>query len=281
MLIRTGHTYPVIDTLRRSPLNRTDPSAPFRRQSPRRPSPKSAPEPRTLTLPNGTTVSYIYKTSARARRIRLVIRPATGLEVVAPTGTSATRVDQVLAEKASWISRTLERMSAHAPAALAPLADGQALSCAGQTYTLSLRIDPSADRPRLTVRGLNLRLVLPRPDDEAARALLERWYRKQARAVFAERVRLWNERYGFAYGRITVKDQRTRWGSCSRQGNLNFNWRLLLAPLPVLDYVVVHELAHLREQNHSPRFWALVATVCPDYKLRRRWLRDHGNTLHL
>jgi predicted metal-dependent hydrolase len=78
---------------------------------------------------------------------------------------------------------------------------------------------------------------------------------------------------------VTIKEQKSRWGSCSRAGNLNFNWRLLLAPLPVLDYVLIHELAHLKELNHAPKFWRLVAAACPNYEAHRRWLREHGRTL--
>ncbi len=82
-----------------------------------------------------------------------------------------------------------------------------------------------------------------------------------------------------SYGRVAVKDQKTRWGSCSAKGNLNFNWRLILAPGEVLDYVVVHELAHRREMNHSVRFWNLVESVLPDYQQRKRWLKENGDRL--
>ena len=79
-----------------------------------------------------------------------------------------------------------------------------------------------------------------------------------------------------SYNRVFIKNQRTRWGSCSVQGNLNFNWRLALVPPDVVDYVVIHELAHLKEMNHSKRFWGHVSSWCPDYKAHRRWLRDNG-----
>ena len=82
-----------------------------------------------------------------------------------------------------------------------------------------------------------------------------------------------------AYGRISIREQKTRWGSCSSKGNLNFNWRLILAPEEVLNYVVVHELAHRREMNHSKAFYAIVESVLPDYRTARKWLRDKGQTL--
>lgn len=81
------------------------------------------------------------------------------------------------------------------------------------------------------------------------------------------------------FGGITVRDQKTRWGSCSARGNLNFNWRLILAPEPVLDYVVIHELAHRKEMNHSKQFWDIVEAMMPDYRTQRQWLKEHGDQL--
>ena len=84
---------------------------------------------------------------------------------------------------------------------------------------------------------------------------------------------------GVTYGRISIREQKTRWGSCSSAGNLNFNWRLIFAPESVLDYVVVHELAHRKEMNHSRTFYDIVESILPDYRISRRWLRDHGSSL--
>jgi hypothetical protein len=98
-------------------------------------------------------------------------------------------------------------------------------------------------------------------------------------ARFHARASYWAPLLGVTFGRVRVKDQRSLWGSCSPNGDLNFNWRLTLAPPEILDYVVVHELAHRLEMNHSPRFWAHVARVCPEHKARRRWLRKNGRAL--
>lgn len=97
---------------------------------------------------------------------------------------------------------------------------------------------------------------------------------------FHARASHWAERMGVGFGAVRVKGQRTLWGSCSRQGNLNFNWRLTLAPPEVLDYVVIHELAHRVEMNHSPRFWDIVSRHCPEHKTHRRWLRKNGLALY-
>lgn len=101
----------------------------------------------------------------------------------------------------------------------------------------------------------------------------------QARRVIPQRVAYYAGIVGVTYGRITIRSQKTRWGSCSSGGNLNFNCRLMKAPTSVLDYVIVHELCHRLEMNHSSRFWALVEQVMPDYRVHRKWLREHGSSL--
>ena len=97
--------------------------------------------------------------------------------------------------------------------------------------------------------------------------------------MIPERVRYFAPKVGVDYGMITIRNQKTRWGSCSARGNLNFNCLLMLAPSEVIDYVVVHELCHRKELNHSPRFWAEVARVLPDYKRQERWLKENGKRL--
>ena len=227
----------------------------------------------------GRRIAYQVRVSPRARAIRLVIRPATGLEVVLPRGTSPARAEQVIHEKTEWILRTLDRIASESVHAPVPLVSGSALAFAGRRLTLALAIGAPPGRFRATLDDDTIRLTTADAAPETVYAALEVWYRRQARVIIAERLTHWNAHYGFTYGRVTIKEQKSRWGSCSRQGNLNFNWRLLLAPAPILDYVVIHELAHLKELNHSPRFWAVVAQTCPDYIAKRRWLRQHGREL--
>ncbi len=101
-------------------------------------------------------------------------------------------------------------------------------------------------------------------------------YRCQAGKILAVRAAYYAEQMGVDYGCITVKETKTRWGSCSAKGNLNFHWKLILMPQEILDYVVVHELAHRKEMNHSERFWKIVESILPDYRERRKWLRENG-----
>lgn len=101
-------------------------------------------------------------------------------------------------------------------------------------------------------------------------------YREKARKMITEKVKYYSCLMNVSYNRIAIKDQKTCFGSCSKQGNLNFNWRLILMPEEILDYVVIHELAHLKEMNHSSAFWKLVEEILPDYKTKRKWLKEQG-----
>lgn len=260
------------------------PTNPPARTRPTRSAPPKRPdhrERRTISLSQGP-LDYTLRTSARARRVRLVIQPGGALEVVAPQRASSTRIEAALREHEAWIMRTRERLARIAPITPPePLIDGRLLPFAGRTLRLSLRVGALEGRFRAQLTNDLLTLTLSSDNEELARAALERWYRRQAHAVIAERLARWNSHYGFIWTRVAIKEQKTRWGSCSRKGALNFNWRLLLAPLSALDYVVIHELCHLKEPNHAPRFWALVAQTCPDHREWRGWLRQHGHELRI
>lgn len=101
-------------------------------------------------------------------------------------------------------------------------------------------------------------------------------YKEQARVLVHERLIFWNRHYGFTYGQVSIRDQKTRWGSCSKKGNLNFNYKIVFLPTELVDYLIVHELCHLKEFNHGPGFWNLVGETIPEYVLRRNALRAQG-----
>jgi len=116
---------------------------------------------------------------------------------------------------------------------------------------------------------------------EEIRKKIGQFYRRMARETILERLEYFKTRLGVKYAQVRIKEQKTRWGSCSGKGNLNFNWKLVMAPSDIIDYVVVHELCHLIHMNHSRNFWNLVERELPDYRARKRWLRDHGAALRL
>jgi predicted metal-dependent hydrolase len=119
------------------------------------------------------------------------------------------------------------------------------------------------------------------PPGVALRDALERWYRRRARAEVAPRLDAACARAGTRYAGLQIRGQRTRWASCSAGGAMSFNWRLLLAPPEILDYVVEHEVAHIEVLDHSTRFWRLLASRCPGWREREGWLRRHGHALRL
>ena len=129
---------------------------------------------------------------------------------------------------------------------------------------------------------LKMQAVSPKPSQKEKTPYerrLEAPYRQAAKEYIPKRVAYYAQLLDVTYATISIRDQKTRWGSCSSKGNLSFSWRLILAPPKVLDYVVVHELCHRKEMNHSPRFWALVESMIPDYKTHRKWLKENGEKL--
>jgi len=118
-------------------------------------------------------------------------------------------------------------------------------------------------------------LVTLNSQNDRLNLVLEWWYRQQAEKLIKKRADELCPQLGVTYNRLTIRGAKTRWGSCSRKGNLNFNWKLMMVPEPVIDYVIIHELAHLKEMNHSRNFWKLVAEHCPKWRSHKKWLRGH------
>jgi len=224
---------------------------------------------------------YRVRRSDRARRARIVVR-AEGVEVVVPRRASLRRVEPFVAEKRQWIERTLRRLR-EADKALAPvrLEDGGAVPYLGRPLDLRVKVEPGRARAGVRLRADVLEVAVGRPGAEPVRAALEAWYRRRARAEVAARLDVACRRAGRTYLRLAIRAQRTRWASCSSSGVMSFNWRLLLAPEAVLDYVVEHEVAHLDVADHSRRFWALLESRCPACREHERWLRRHGAALRL
>jgi predicted metal-dependent hydrolase len=234
-----------------------------------------------------TTIPYRIRRSERARRARILV-DGSGVEVVVPRRFPLREVEPFVEEKRAWIERTLRRLQESETELPAPrLEDGGLLPYLGESLRLSVRVEPGRRREHVARRGVELRVALPAdpeqllPPESALREALERWYRRRARAEVAPRLDAACARAGTSYTRLQIRGQRTRWASCSSNGAMSFNWRLLLAPAEILDYVVEHEVAHLELLDHSPRFWRLLASRCPDWREHEAWLRRHGHALKL
>ncbi len=226
-------------------------------------------------------IPYRVRRSDRARHARIVV-DRDGVEVVVPRRMALRNVEPFVAEKRPWIERTLRRMrEAERESPDVTLTDGGSVPYLGEQLALRVRVEPGRVRAHVARRGDVLFVKVGEPGRDAIRDALESWYRRRARVEVAPRIDAAVARAGTRYTRLSIRGQRTRWASCSSSGAMSFNWRLLLAPAEILDYVVEHEVAHLEMLDHSRRFWSLVARRSPRYREHERWLRMHGPSLRL
>ena len=212
---------------------------------------------------------------SRRKTIALVVHPDGRLVVRAPLRTSQKIIDAFVSSKTDWIEKT--RQSQHARRKFFPkqiFSEGGKFWYLGQQYPLQVVRD---QRP---VFQFNLAFSIQEKVLPQARKQFEKWYRDQARLYLNERVAYFAQLYGFHYQKIRISSARTRWGSCSGRGTLSFTWRLIMAPPEIIDYVVIHELAHTAHHNHSSDFWGLVGSILPDYAQKRKWLKQNGYLFH-
>lgn len=214
------------------------------------------------------TVAYeLIRT--RRKSIAIVVDGKGRCSVRAPLQARLSDIERFVNAKTAWIVQKQQLCAARMQAQQLELTDGRWLQVLDSGYILRLA----------AVRQVSVQSdVLLCPQQEPQKAL-EKWLRQQALAVLQQRVAYYAALLGVSYGRVKLSSAAKRWGSCSMQGNLNFAWRLVFYPLAVLDYVVVHELSHIGNMNHSRRFWQRVASILPDYQVRQRYLKQHSYIL--
>jgi len=211
------------------------------------------------------------------RSIGIRVEPPGVITVFAPRGTPPDFVAAQVRLKAVWLRRQLRLMAEAAPwCAEKQCVDGEMFWLLGETYPLRVITDERYAEPEVRPVGGYLAVLTPAADRELIHAVLRRWYQAEAGVVLKGRVERYRRFLPVAPVAVKVKEQRRQWGSCSADKILRFNWRLVMAPLPVVDYVVVHELCHLMERNHGKAFWAWVEAIMPDWREQRKWLRNNG-----
>ncbi|MEM8979743.1 MAG: SprT family zinc-dependent metalloprotease [Pseudomonadota bacterium] len=221
-----------------------------------------------IVLPGTPPIEVMVTRRAQARRMTLRVSPKDRLpRLTLPRSVSTREAQRFLREKESWLRGALESLPHQARVEF-----GSEIMLGGQMMQIVPGVGRSVD-----IRDGALHV----PGSESRVAARVKGYLKaQARTALHRSVEVYAARLGREYARISIKDTRSRWGSCSTQGNLNFSWRLIMAPQNVLDYVAAHEVAHLAEMNHSPAFWAQVHRIFGPYEAERRWLRREGGALH-
>ncbi len=211
---------------------------------------------------------------SKRKTIALIIERDGGLTVRAPMRATTAMIEGFIREKENWIIRTREKLKSIPATPERQFADGETFLFLGSSFDLKL-----VGRQRPALRFEN-GFTLSQTAQKKGRQVFTQWYKERALEVISGRVNHFARLHGFQPARVKITSAKTRWGSCSANGALNFTWRLILCPLSVIEYVVVHELAHLRVKNHSRKFWRLVESICPDYKEKRKWLRKHGEALY-
>lgn len=222
---------------------------------------------------------YVLKRVPRRRHVHILVNDEGTLEVRAPWRFNLRKARELVRENAEWVLSRLD--TARERLAERPrLVTGTRLPLLDGSLRLEVRPQAQIDmfecarpsRGRVERRGTDLRVSAASLGEGELRTLIERWYRGEAATYLAGRIEHYSAQLGVRPSRVTIRGQRSRWGSCSSKGTVSLNWRLMMVPSALVDYVVVHELCHLRHMNHSPQFWAMVAGAVPDYRERRRSL---------
>ncbi|MDX2028154.1 MAG: SprT family zinc-dependent metalloprotease [Alphaproteobacteria bacterium] len=244
-----------------------------------------AEESGSLNLGGREVLFTVIRNSRRRRGIAFRIEPDLRLRVMAPPRTRLSAIHHMLLSRSGWIAQHMARLQMATPALPRRCQDGATIRYLGHDYHLRITQDATPQRCRVTPR----RFLVNLPDhdlsedalQEEARLEILLWLKKRAKVKLQKRLDIWAEKLNLRYSSLAIGNPKRQWGSCSSGNAIRLSWRLIMAPLPLIDYVVVHELCHITHKNHGPRFWRTVAQAMPDYQARRVALRQMGRDLLL
>ncbi|ABN51778.1 MAG TPA: M48 family peptidase [Hungateiclostridium thermocellum] len=236
------------------------------------------------SISNGTnSISYTL-TRSRRKTVGIRITENGEVKVAAPLNIPDRQLKDIILKKLPWILRKQEELRKICEESRLEnkFADGETFLYLGKEYTLRIAkgvlpegvnleenyIVVAADETKVSVNG-----------PQYIRNVLKNFYVNQFVDIAKTRMDFFSPKIGVCPRKLTVREQKTRWGSCSSKGNISLNWKLVMAPMEVIDYVIVHELCHMKEMNHSKNYWNIVKSIIPDFELRRKWLKDNGHRL--
>jgi hypothetical protein len=226
---------------------------------------------------DGFTVSVIKSSRRKTTTLKIKYGEVT---VHMPTRQSIEIARQFVQQKTPWIQQKLQHQ-AHQPLPVKDFTAGEPLLFLGKCYSLQLI---QAERPATAIKttgSIEIHGRLNILSRAAILAALITWYTQQAELYLRSQSAFLSAQTGLSPSSITVKLYKARWGSCKINGDIQFNWKLILAPPDIIDYVIIHELCHLQQHNHSAAFWQLVQTHCPNFKMARLWLKNNGTSLEI
>lgn len=239
------------------------------------------------SLRNETPIIYSLRRSQRAKTTRIVVK-TDKIEVVAPPHVSERSIKAFVTAQQTWIEQALQRITERASSvnSLAPAHyhDGALIPYQGRHLPLSLKTTKAKTLKVQLLPDSQFAIYLPASLDrnhssEPIRLALQQWMKQQARRQVQQLIDKHAAQHALPPRSLRIKTQKSRWGSCGPKNDINLNWLLMLAPPIIMEYVVIHELCHIRHKNHSREFWGLVAQIMPDYLHHRRWLKQHGASL--
>ena len=229
----------------------------------------------SLTLPSGDQLHYQLERRQR-RTVGLKITQ-TGLVIHAPKRISQSQLEDIIVQKADWVLRKLASVTANRIPEI-QWQHGEQLLFLGNAITLT--IEHNARSKAVEYEPGVLQLAMPNQDEMLIARKVVQWYKKQAITDFTRRLEIFSSKLGVKFTSLTLSNAASRWGSCNSKKEIRLNWRLLQAPPHIINYVVCHELAHIKEMNHSAKFWATVASIFPDYKAAEKELKAISPQLH-
>lgn len=221
-------------------------------------------------------MTYIIQKSAKRRKLTITVERDRSVVVHAPEGTSDEKIEQVVASKRQWIYEKIGHPQKYQDLPHPPgkeLVSGESALYLGRQYRIEVV------KTGLAEIQFAQRFLIPASQTSKRAETLREWYIDKAKEKIVPRVEQHARQLGVDVAEVKIVDSRYRWGSCTLNNNVNFNWRLIKAPMFVIDYVIVHELAHLIEANHTPRFWNIVRAQAPTMEKAKAWLQEHGQLL--
>ena len=211
------------------------------------------------------------------KTLAIQVEPVDKILVLSPIGLPEEIIKDKVKSKSRWI---IKKLLDFKDMGYLPFnrefVNGEAFMYLGRNYSLQLLLDKNLQRIKVGLSDGKLSISTPTKEQPILKKAMEKWYRREAKKIILKRLEFYKPKFAIETRIIKIKEQKKRWGSCTSKGDLLFNWRTIMAPSPVIDYIIVHEMSHLANKNHSLQFWKSIENILPDYKNRRKWLKDYG-----
>lgn len=230
----------------------------------------------------GTAKIEYSQIRSKRKNVSISVETNRNILVKAPLNLSDEEVLEVVKGKSRWITEKLfEMKEIETRKYYRQYVNGETFTYLGRRYTLQLMDNQALKKPTVKLYRGKLYVTTPTREENVIKEAIVKWYQEKAKEKIPERVAYYEKFFSEKRGRIIVKDQKKRWASCTKDGILMFNWKAIIAPANILDYIIVHEMCHLRYMNHSNEFWEMLGRVLPDYEGRKEWLKNNGITLEI